>query len=497
MKFLTFVFVLILACINAQAQKENNVWVGGDKCGLDFNSGTAVPFLRNETLDINTTDASICDANGNLLFYSNGFRVMNKNMQLMQNGDNLDIGDYFDWGYDELSVEDGAVIVPVPGDSDKYYLFHVDLNYTSFGTFTNVLMPTHLFYSIVDMALDGGLGGIVSGQKDLILLSDTLTSSGFKVVKHANGRDYWLICHEFNSDNYYRFLIDPTGVHGPYGQHIGYVYTGHNAAGFCTLHFNEAAAAAAQLSYDSTSVQLYDFDRCTGEFSNLRNFKISDTLYYTAGAAFSPSGRYFYATGNLYYIWQFDVTAPDIFASRKLVAHYDGAMNPAETNFFQLRLAPDGKIYVHAYDYIYSMHVINHPDSSAEACGFVENAITVHPLGGSWQGFPNIVNYHLGPVTGSVCDSLTDTIHLPTPTFTFGVYPNPFVDELQLSVSGATTNALVDVYNVLGQKIYSNSLSPTDHFIHQTVDLSKCSSGVYFVVVDVNGQRYARKVIKK
>src|SRR5204863_1034021 len=107
-----------------------------------------------------------------------------------------------------------------------------------------------------------GLGGVISSQKDIFILSDTLTSCGINAVKHANGRDYWLICHELRSDNYYRFLVDPYGIHGPYSQNIGYIYTEGNAVLLSTLHFSNAEDMAAQLSVDSTSIQLYDFNRC-------------------------------------------------------------------------------------------------------------------------------------------------------------------------------------------------------------------------------------------
>jgi hypothetical protein len=89
---------------NAVAQKENNVWVGGTNTLIDFNSGNPVVFGRPDNSDIWRTNASYCDANGSLLFYTNGFRVFNKAFQIMQNGDDLNIGDYATFGYNELSV---------------------------------------------------------------------------------------------------------------------------------------------------------------------------------------------------------------------------------------------------------------------------------------------------------------------------------------------------------------------------------------------------------
>ena len=487
-----FVFVL-----DVQAQKENNVWVGGTKSAIDFNSGAAVPFLRDSTLTVNRSNASICDKDGNLLFYTNGYRVYNKNYQLMQNGNGLEIGDYEDWGYGYNSLPDGIVIVPMPGDTNRYYIFHGDVNYVTFGPspFVDVLLPTRIFCSVVDMSLAGGLGGIVSGQKNVVLFSDTLTSCGIKAVKHGNGRDYWLLMHELESNRYYRFLIDPYGIHGPYEQNIGPELNGYNALGFSTLHFNEETTTAAQLVTEATSIVLYDFDRCTGEFFNQRQFQVSDTLYYTLGAAFSPSGQYLYATGNFHLLWQFDATAFDVFASRKLVAQYNGLMNPFPTDFYQLRLAPDNKIYIHSYDFNFSLHVIHEPDSAGAACDFEANGLTINPPGWSWRGFPNIVKYWLPAVSG--CDTLTSTKPLSIPTFTFSVYPNPFANEFQISATGVASEVNLEVTNVMGQRVHQAVLHPVNNRVHASVDLSASAAGVYVVRFAADGRQHQCKIVKQ
>ena len=70
---------------------------------------------------------------------------------------------------------------------------------------------------------------MISNQKDILFFSHTMTNTGIQAVKHGNGKDWWLICHEYNSNNYDRFLIDENGVHGPFVQSIGMNYTGYNA----------------------------------------------------------------------------------------------------------------------------------------------------------------------------------------------------------------------------------------------------------------------------
>src|SRR5687768_1932810 len=93
MKKIIYTFCLI-ACLPlfSFSQKEANIWFFGTNAGLDFNSGSPVAITGGM---INTHEgcASVCDANGDLLFYSDGITVWNKNHQVMPNGSGLS-GDY-------------------------------------------------------------------------------------------------------------------------------------------------------------------------------------------------------------------------------------------------------------------------------------------------------------------------------------------------------------------------------------------------------------------
>jgi hypothetical protein len=74
----------------------------GEYIGLDFNSGTAVP-LNNGIISTDEGVATISDANGNLLFYTDGRTIRNKLHQLMPNGSGL---------FGNISATQSAVIVP-------------------------------------------------------------------------------------------------------------------------------------------------------------------------------------------------------------------------------------------------------------------------------------------------------------------------------------------------------------------------------------------------
>ena len=84
---------------------------------------------------------SIASANGELLFYANAKYIWNRKHEIMKNGDGL-MGD--------VSSTNGAVIVPMPGENAKYYVFTTDgFQYAE---------PVQVGFSIVDVCGDNGYG---------------------------------------------------------------------------------------------------------------------------------------------------------------------------------------------------------------------------------------------------------------------------------------------------------------------------------------------------
>ena len=229
------IYTLLLVMIyvgNVMGQKEYNQWINGFGSGIDFNHNPPIPVTY-PTGDfwIWRTDASICDTTGKLMFYTNGFRIFNRDYQIMQNGDSLNLGDYLTWGYDALYIPDGAVIIPYPGSSSKYFLFHTNADLLNISPYGELLVGTKLYYDVIDMSLDSGRGAVLPNQKEVLFLNDTLTNNGIEAVKHGNGKDWWLICHEYGSDRYYKFLVDQSGLHGPFSQNIGMIYKTIDATG--------------------------------------------------------------------------------------------------------------------------------------------------------------------------------------------------------------------------------------------------------------------------
>ena len=84
------------------AQGIDNLWLMGYQCcityfhpmNLNFNSGSLTIDTVRRTMNMNCTNGVICDANGNLLFYTNGIYIANAMDDTMQNGDNINPGPF-------------------------------------------------------------------------------------------------------------------------------------------------------------------------------------------------------------------------------------------------------------------------------------------------------------------------------------------------------------------------------------------------------------------
>src|SRR5437868_13937008 len=104
---------------------------------------------------------------------------------------------------------------------------------------------------------------------------------------------------------------------------------------------------------DSGYVDVFDFDRCTGQLSNYldigEHVLTEATGYYSA--AFSPNGNIIYVSPfyytKVFYQWNLDAgTITDIRNSKTLLNQYPDTGIVTSNTYFWHNLAPDGKIYI-------------------------------------------------------------------------------------------------------------------------------------------------------
>ena len=299
------------------------------------------------------------------------------------------------------------IALPYPSDNNKHIYF-----YQTEDFLTGVEeCATHLRYCIIDKSLNNGLGKVI--QKDILVIQDTLPVGNLTAVRHANGRDWWLITNEIYSNRFYRILISSDGVTLTGSQTVGStVKTGVGQSVFSPdgTHYARYYTVSTQVG---AYLEVYDFDRCTGLLSNHHQYHFINRGW--GGLAFSPNSRYLYVNYEQL-VFQYDMQAEDIFASPVTVATWDGYTSPYPTRFFFMQLAPDGKIYSATTTGSNVLHVIQRPDEPGLSCRYEQHAIHL-PTYNSLS-IPNFPNYRLGPLDGSACDTL-DLDNVPVAWFRY------------------------------------------------------------------------------
>ncbi len=342
------------------AQQEAAIWYFGRNAGLDFNSGTPVP-LTNGALNTYEGSASISDTNGNLLFYTDGITVWNRNHIPMPNGTGL-LGD--------PSSTQSGIIVPKPGNPNNYYVFTV-------GEVDN---PVGMHYSEVDMTLNGGLGAVVN--KNVFLIGPT--SEKLTAVQHANGTDYWVITHGRENQAFHAYLVSATGVSNtPITSNVGIDLANpgpgksrRNAIGYLKVSPDGTKLGVV---YSNVGAELLSFNPATGVVSNPITLSTERGIY---GVEFSPDSNVLYLSYIFYVGFNFQLRANvyqyDVSSNNQATVQASATLvSPIQTiEIGALQLGIDGKIYIAQYDQTY-LGVINNPNTLGIGCNYIENGISL------------------------------------------------------------------------------------------------------------------------
>ncbi|MBX2929905.1 MAG: T9SS type A sorting domain-containing protein [Saprospiraceae bacterium] len=454
-----------MTVVSAQSKQDCNWPTGFSTTNFDPLFGTAILSFCEDSLRIldvgqaisfSGANAAMSDQDGNLLFYTNGISVANAQHQIMPNGDGLSPQGTFGFEDIGLPIPQGALALPLPGHEHQFVLFHEGISFSGTG-----LAASPLYYSMIDMSLDGGAGDVF--VKNEVLSNNIFDYGKLTAIRHANGRDWWVIAYEHTSDRLRRFLLTPEGI-----TDAGSALEGaglHPGEGQAV--FSPDGALYAQISFSVSNAGLFayidilSFDRCTGEFSILEQIAIPVPTGGYYGIAFSPDSKLLYVSLT-FMIIQFDVTAADIFASKDTVAITDGVFVPGiEGDSFPAvfsygQLAPDGKIYF-GTDFLPYFHVIAHPDTPGAGCEVIERAVQLPYLN---MAGPNFPNFNLGVLQGSPCDSIisSSTTHWPlAETEPLHIFPNPAHGHFTVALTAPATR--LRLYDSMGRQVLVQSLT--------------------------------------
>ncbi len=329
-----------LFCISGLTQNEFNIWYFGDFAGIDFNSGAPVAISNSQMTAIEGC-ASICDASGNLLFYTNGREVWDSQHTQIQTGLN-----------GNASGTQTAIIVPRPSFPNNYYIFNTP-------AFT-----ANSFYSEVDMTQNGGLGSMIAVNSSL---GSSMTEKQ-SAIGHANGVDYWVIQKQGGNNAFYSYPVTAAGIGTAVISSVGGTHASGSSYG--ELAISDDGTRVAVCNRQPNNVEVFDFDNATGILSN--PFILTITTGSLYGLEFSPNNRVLYAScWNSPNIYQYDLAAGGSGAVQSSMITLVGTHNHNS-----LQLGPDAKLYVAAITQN-AIDVINFPDVVGFGCNFVEGAVPI------------------------------------------------------------------------------------------------------------------------
>jgi hypothetical protein len=367
---------LLFFTVNGYSQLENSYWYFGYKAGLNFNNNNTTVLSDGETEYDDFSTVTVSNTNGELLFYTDGRSVWNKNHVKMPYGNNSMNGS-------QRTVS----VVPFPGDINKYYIFTIGIIGTEY----------RYYYSIVDMSLDNNLGNIIQNtlntplgilpyiDSDFNIKSEMQRKNNMVVAKHSDGESYWLILNPF--DVFFTIKIDTNGISTPiaHNENIPSLNYNSNIRGTSGLsispNFDKISYYTHKFngggSSRSSAFTILNFDNSNGQIS-LHFFTIDDPNFHILGgdaSEFSENGNYLYLltqnTDTNYWIYQFDLqnlNTPPIFLDTTLGGN-------ADSDSPTLVRGIDGKIYVPNSSNI--LGVINNPNNSGTACNYINNQINL------------------------------------------------------------------------------------------------------------------------
>jgi hypothetical protein len=502
--FLALILILNFHVVNCQALSRNTNWGVGYYPGVvfNFNSSLQIDTIIGERDSVYYQYAlgyggsNISSKKGELLLTSNGFWIYNDHGNILKNGKvNTPFGIQLSQQNSWLFWTQMSTILPKSGN--QYYVFTSGMSDKAYyqwksGTTQDDLYFDHLCYHVVDMDANGGQGEVIS--KNNILMKDAfLCYDKMAAVQHGNGEDYWLVKQHKNRHKFYVFLITAESITlADSTDYNNGIIDMTQVRGQSTFSDDgtQYAFVSENWKTEDSNVYYYNFDRCTGKFSNYRLFKLPFIKSMGGdqqnGVAFSPNGRFLYVSSRKH-IWQIDVRNSNNYNNTK-ISGPDTLINYFQ-DYLNLKLAPNGKIYVGNWNNVRTMSYINNPDEFGVDCNFVPRGLRQNLTYLTIP--PNNPKYDMGPLAGSPCDTIR------THPSNWVLYPNPAFQNITIKVPNSKQGAAVQVqvYNLLGQKIIEKNVAISVDY-EATLDVASLPNSIYILKANYGGEEFISKFVK-
>lgn len=460
--------MMLVICISINAQNNPDIkrtmhWYFGSRAGIDFSSGIPVADT-NSQMTVLQGNATISDTSGNLLFYTDGKTVWNKNHNIMLNGTGLGVGQY-------ATPMDCSIIIPKPGENNIYYIFTVDGWENQFHN--------GLRYHVIDMIQDNGKGAVM--QKNIQLFSPCSEQLG--ATKDSSGCGYWVASHELHSANFRTYHIttvgiDTTPIISTAGKDYGIAQQSYNLNGGYSLKFTPDGNRAGTGVYygyvhgtdSSDYIDILKFNKSNGQFSSVVSIQMDTSL--AANFGFSPNSQYLYYEDGWHLAkgWQNDISSGDattILNSKTFIYSTGNNIGIAE----DWQIGYDSKLYA-ICEIRDSVSVINNPNMQGNGCGFQKNIMS---LAGRNPGtaMPKFVSNFLVNDTSSICTLIG--IQESKNENALLIYPNPANENVFIKADNAIKQ--IKITDLIGITIFKD-----DNFTgKEIINCQSFTNGIYLI----------------
>ena len=368
---------------------------------VDFNQDSIQAKYHERKTNFRASNFTMSDRQGKLLFYSNGIYIEDANGEVVEGSQYLNPGWHTDGSLSAgigNNMPNSIVCLPISDNDTKFAIIHQAVGLTP--DFTD--LTANVLYSEI-YRIDTSESFVVERLNDTI----DLNSYGLfaQAVRHGNGRDWWVI---FPQDNFScKHLILQIGQQGIKEQKFQCFGEGFMEGEIGSALFISSSNQYIRYASVVDAIDFFDFDRCNGTFyGEAKRIYLQDSLVNAelqGGLAISPNERFAYVSSKSR-LFQYDLWADDIEASRITIVEASPS-NPDHRSLWLGQLAPDGKIYWNTRsNFDAELHVIHEPDRLGADCDFRFRDFSL--IHNNSRTLPQIPNYRLGPLDGSLCDTL-------------------------------------------------------------------------------------------
>jgi len=498
-------FLQLLNVANAQRQAYSTINGGcinsvnncsGPNQGmiLKFNDDSLEQIIEPVNMSLATyySRAAFSDTNGNLLFASNGWRLVDSQGNVLSNKLWRDEMPHPGDSPDNTTVllNQGPLFLDDPGDSSKAFLLYSEYELYDAPPYT-ISADSYFSYAYLDIPTQSLL------SKDNTILNIPTQKGNMQACRHANGRDWWIIKPGIQENKFFVGLLDPSGIEmneitiSAMPDRVQFrTFSQFSFAGDRFVHYS---------GNPNRILYTFDFDRCAGELGNMQMHDLSDslrdgdlnalTLSPDGSKVYMKKGNYISQPQQVQGLLQYDLNTSLYY----YVCYYATAP----------QLTPNGKTVLIQSFYVQDsvMHrtlsEIMNPNEAGIDCNLIEhkypiqnNATFVMPS--------NYANFKLGALAGSSCDTLSTGI--PTSinyqNLKFKVYPNP--TETSLTIETETPAfSTITISDMLGREVWQGAI--TEHTTVLTKEIEELKPGIYWVEIQEKktGKRAGKKFVKR